>query len=511
MTLKRYSAILILLLGCAATARAETWHVDSQKGDDARSGLTAATAWRTLARIQQAPLQPGDSVLLASGSVWREPLLITKSGTDAAPIIVTREGKGARPRIDVGDVAENAVEIRNADNIIISGLELTNKGVPVAPRRGVFVNQVDFGVARNIVLRDLYIHDVNGSNERKDHGGIVFSALGAKVPTRYEGITVERNILWRVDRSGIVGISDQVNVARWFPSRFVVIRDNVLEDIGGDGIVPRGADGALVEHNIVRHAASRAPGHNVAIWQWSTDNSLIQLNEAAFTHGLYDGQGFDSDFNSRNTTFLYNFSHDNAGGFLLICTPVLRDPAENIGNIGTLARYNVSYRDHERIFQIAGASDAVIERNVIHAAPDEDVQMVVATWWDGWSQGILFRDNWLGTSGTTRFGYETGRSGGRYIASPGFPAPLGIGFSGNTYAGGHTNIPPDESAKLRQEHVSPPEKWDVPVFDMTKPDDLPDFLDKHRDWMMDMLKRELGRSPVLEQPRLMGPDELRRK
>ncbi len=153
----------------------------------------------------------------------------------------------------------------------------------------------------------------------------------------------------------------------------------------------------------------------------------------------------------------------------------------------------------------------MIERNVIHAGPDEDVQMVVATWWNGWSQGIMFRDNWLGTSGTTRFGYETGRSGGRYIASPGFPPPLGIAFSGNVYAGGHANIPPDENGKLREENVSRPEKWDVPVFDPARPDDLPDFLDKHRDWMLDMLKRELSHSPVLEQPRITAPEEWRRR
>ncbi len=114
-----------------------------------------------------------------------------------------------------------------------AGSRSPTRARPSAPRRGVFVNEVDFGVARNIALRDLYIHDVNGSLERKDHGGIVFAAIGPKVPTRYEGITIERNIVWRVDRSGIVGISDQVSVARWFPSRFVVIRDNVLEDIGG--------------------------------------------------------------------------------------------------------------------------------------------------------------------------------------------------------------------------------------------------------------------------------------
>ncbi|MBT2189346.1 right-handed parallel beta-helix repeat-containing protein [Sphingobium sp. H33] len=445
-----------------------------------------------------------------AGSAWREPLLLTHSGTAEAPITITRGGEGPRPRIEVGGVAENAVEIRNADNIAVSGLELTNTGPGTGLRRGVFINAIDFGVATNIALRDLYIHDIKGTNERKDNGGIVFSALGPAVPTRFEGITIERNLLWKVDRSGIAGISDQVSVARWFPSRFVVIRDNVLEDIGGDGIVARGADGTLIEHNIVRHAASRAPGYNVAIWQWSTDNTLIQLNEAAFTHGIYDGMGFDSDFNSRNTTLLSNFSHDNEGGFLLICTPVVRDPVENIGNSGTLVRQNVSYNDRERIIQLGGASDALIEKNVIHAGPGE-VQMVVATWWDGWSERITLRDNLLGTRGTAHYGYETGRSGGHYVASPGFPPPLSVAFDGNVYAGEHLDRPADATGREKSAREPRPEQWAVPVLDPARPDDLPGFLARHRAWMLAMLRRELGERPALEQPRLMMPVDYRRR
>ena len=507
----RRSAFL-LALSAATGAHAETWHVDSVRGDDRRTGLSPGQAWRSLARLQQAPLKPGDMVLLVAGSVWREPLLITRSGAEGAPITVARLGDGPRPRIEAGGVAENAVEIRNADNVTISGLEITNNGPGTPIRRGVFVNEADFGVARNIVLRDLYIHDVNGTNERKDNGGIVFSATAALtgVPTRFEGITIERNLIWRVDRSGIAGISDQVNIARWFPSRYVVIRDNVLEDIGGDGIVPRGTDGALVEHNIVRHAAARAPGYNVGIWQWSTDNTLIQLNEASFTHGLLDGQGFDSDFNSRGTTLLYNYSHDNEGGFLLICTPVGANPAENIGNIGTVVRYNVSYNDHERIFQLGGGTDALIADNVIHAGA-EDVQMVVATWWDGWSSGVRIRNNWLGTAGTARYGYETGRSNGRYIDGPGFPPPLDVTFNGNIYAGKHVARPDDPAAEEMREGAQLASAWDVPVLDPSRPDDLPDFLDDHRNWMMRMLRRELGEWPSLQVPKLTAPADYRRK
>lgn len=504
-------AVILLALLSATAAPAATWHVDSERGDDDASGLAPGEAWRSLGSLLRADLAPGDTVLLMAGSVWRETLLLTHSGAPGAPITVARGGEGPRPRIEIGGASENAVEIRNADNIVLSGLELTNSGPgPAVMRRGVFVNAVDHGVASNIVLRDLYIRDISGTNARKDNGGIVFSALGPTVPTRFEGITIERNVIWRVDRSGIAGISDQVNVARWFPSRFVVIRDNVLEDIGGDGIVPRGTDGALVEHNIVRHAAARAPGHNVAIWQWSTDNTLIQLNEAAFTNGILDGQGFDSDFNSRNTTFLYNFSHDNEGGFLLICTPVVRDPAENIGNTGTLARHNVSYNDHERIFQIAGASDALIEGNVVHAGR-EDLQMVAATWWSGWSERVTFRGNRLGTQGRATYGHETGRSGGRYILGPGFPPPLTLSFSGNVYAGTHVDRPADETGETREARELDPDDWDVPVLDMSRPDDLPAFLDRHRRWMLRMLRRELGHQPRLAAPTLTAPADYRRK
>ncbi len=146
------------------------------------------------------------------------------------------------------------MEIRNADNIVLSGIEITNKGEGATLRRGVFVNEVDFGVASNVVLRDLYIHDVTGTNARKDNGGIVFFALGPNAPTRFEGVTIERNIVWRVDRSGIAGISDQVTVARWFPSRFVVIRDNVLEDIGLDA------------HRLLKALGFTASGHLRLKW-----------------------------------------------------------------------------------------------------------------------------------------------------------------------------------------------------------------------------------------------------
>lgn len=504
--------IWALLLAASSTgvANAETYYVNSATGDDRFDGLSDVRAWRSLARVRDFPLKPGDQVLLVAGSTWKEPLTLTRSGRSGAPITVSATGVGPRPRIDVGGVSPHGVAVLNAEYVSVGGIEVTNTAATPAQRFGVLVSAEDRGVTRGIRISDMYIHDVRGTNDRKDNGGIVFRAIGQRLATRFQDLAIERNIIWKVDRSGIAGISDRVTFLNWFPSEGVVIRDNYVDDIGGDGIVPRGTDGALIEHNIVRYAGSRAPGYNAGIWQWSTDNSLIQLNEAAYTKTRYDGQGFDSDFNSRRTTILYNYSHDNAGGFLLICSPK-RNEEDNLGNRGTVARYNVSRNDGTRIFQLSGnVSDAVIEKNVVHVGAKMDVQMIVATQWNGWARDVRFNDNRFKVAGTARYGSENGRNGPDYLIKAGFAPAEFIRFKGNSYLGRHLDLPDDAAGQTVPDYAEPMADWQVPIFDPAKAEGYTDFLARHRSWMLAMLQRELGTQVDLKQPRRSSFFEARR-
>ncbi|WP_336952297.1 MULTISPECIES: right-handed parallel beta-helix repeat-containing protein [Sphingobium] len=513
MPKSRWAILLPALLswpGILAAAHAETYYVDSRLGDDSASGTTADRPWQSLARVNGWSLQPGDQILLAAGSVWKEPLTITRSGKAGSPITIAATGTGPRPRIDAGGVSEYAVGVINAEYVTVGGLEVTNNAPSPAPRIGIAVRAENRGVTRGIRISDNYVHDVRGTNDRKDNGGILFSATGRTVATRFHDLAIERNIVWRVDRSGIAGISDRVSFLDWFPSEKVVIRDNYLEDIGGDGIVPRGTDGALIEHNIVRYAGSRAPGYNAGIWQWSTDNSLIQLNEAAYTRTRYDGQGFDSDFNSRRTTFLYNYSHDNAGGFLLICSP-RRNDKDNLGNRGTVARFNVSRNDGTRIFQLSGnVSDALIERNVIHVGKAMDVQMVVATEWQGWARDVRFQHNIFKVAGTARYGSENGRSGPDYLIKAGFSPVEAIRFKRNSYFGSHIDLPEDGLGQSVVPYQEVASDWQVPTFDPAQPDGFTEYLARHRAWMLAMLTRELGETVTPKQPRRSSIFQARR-
>ncbi len=489
------AVLLAAALAAPGAASARVVHVDAATGDDGRDGRSAATAWRTLARLSRAPIAPGTHILLHAGSVWREPLRVGWSGTSRAPIVIRATGRGAMPRIDAGGVAADAVAIVNVHDVRLSGLEVTNRGDGTVQRRGVLIAADDAGTLAGIRVEGMYVHDVGGSNAHKENGGIVFRTTGRHRPSRFVDLRIARNVVWRVDRSGIVATSDQIAPARWFPSLGVVIRDNYVEDTGGDAITPWATAGALVEHNIVRRAAQRAGDYNAGIWPWSTDDTLIQLNDVAATHGTRDGQGFDSDYNSRGTILRYNYSHDNDGGFLLVCTPVRRDAGWNIGNSGTVVLRNVSHHDHARGIQLAGADDTRVEGNALYGPPGEDVQMVSTTDWDGWSRRASFRANLFAAAGTARYGHQTARDGdtGRYRIAAGWGPARDIRFVGNRFAGRQVDRPDDPVPEARAPRPLGSAGWEPPAFDPARPAGFGRFLARHRAWMIALMTRQFGR------------------
>ncbi|HWR51304.1 MAG TPA: right-handed parallel beta-helix repeat-containing protein [Bryobacteraceae bacterium] len=478
---------LALLAFAAIAANGATYHVDSASGKDVNSGLSPRAAWQSLQKINSSRFQPGDRILFKRGGVWNGGLSPASSGATGAPIVIDAYGAGAYPRIDAGGMAEDALRLYNVEWIEVRNLELTNRGDQPARRRGVHIFLDNFGTAHHVVVSGLYIHDVNGANKIKDNGGIIFRTNGNKTPSRFDGLLIERNIIWRVDRSAIAAQSYHWQRDRWHPSLNVVIRDNFASDIGGDGIVPWATDGALIEHNTVRDANRRAETYNAGIWPWSTDNSVFRWNDAGFVRTTLDGQGFDSDFNSRNTLFEYNYSHDNEGGFMLICTPGKRNAAQNIGNIGTVVRHNISRNDRARIFHVSAAEKTLVHDNVIYVGPDLEVQMLLLSDWSGWPDGAVFRNNTFYSAGTSRYGHESARSkDGTYTIAPGFGPARGVAFEGNRFYGRHIDPPADPKGIVDPAVPTPKADWNAPEFDPSSPANFDAYLKRHRQWMQNL-------------------------
>lgn len=423
--------------GVAFAKEGTSYYVDSTIGADQNSGTTPATAWRTLAKVNATSFHPGDHILFKSGSIFTGQLWPKGSGTEHAPIIIDQYGDGPKPVINAAGESADAVLLKNQEYWEINDLAITNVGSHAGSRRGVNLIADNSSDLHHIYLRKLDIHDVNGSDDDKANGGINYHCIGDSRPSRFVDLRIEDNHISHVDRSGIFGWSSHWQRSKWYPSLNVVIRDNVLDDIGGDGIVPVATEGALIEHNVVSHANQRSAGYNVGIWPWSADNTVVQFNEVYGTKGQRDGEGFDSDWNSRNTIIQYNYSHDNDGGFLLICNDGSQSATVSVGNSGTIVRYNVSQNDHNRGFNISGpVSNTTIYNNTIYVGKREKVELVVWSDWHGWADATAFYNNIFYVDGQARFSYAISRGAdGAYVTNLGVGASLESTFDYNLYFG----------------------------------------------------------------------------
>lgn len=428
-----YHFLLLALTAVTSTANARNYYVDASSGCDSNPGLTPASAWKSLARASRASLQPGDSLLLARGGWWEDRLDITASGAPDSPIVITAYGCGEKPRIAAPDSAMWAVRILNSDYLTLSSIDISNYGSTRLPgRTGVKVENRAHGTSRGITLTDLDIHDVNGSLIKEAGGGsgifVECSPGREKKPSNFDGLTISDCTVRRCERNAMIW-SAPWSRKEWYPSRNVIVTRNLIEEVPGDGIVPIGCDGAVIEYNVMRRSPSRMPVAEAAagIWPWSCDNTVIRFNEVSDHHAMWDGQGFDSDYNCRNTHIEYNYSHDNIGGFLLVCNagPGEFDQSLSAGNDGSVIRYNISVADGDRtglnragqffspsIHMSGPVTNTLIEKNIIVATDksDDNVmrRILVSDSWGGYADGTLFRNNLFHAAEPS--GFELGKS-----------------------------------------------------------------------------------------------------
>lgn len=412
-------------IGCSANDENEyektqneptTYYIDANTGNDNNSGTTPEYPFASLKNVNSVSLLPGTKVLLKSGTKYQGPVEFIGSGTGADPIIISSYGGEKKPLIEGLGIEKYAVKIYNSNYLELKNIEITNTGnEKESRRRGVIIEAKDCRISKHIVLDNLFIHDVNGSLVKKKGGGsaILWQNHGTFYKTKFDSLLIQNCHIKDCTRNAI-NSRGYTNRENWYPSTNVIIRNNVIEGVPGDGIVPIGTDGTLIEYNVMRDCPDILPFGDAAagIWPWSSDNTLIQFNEVSGHKAKWDGQGFDSDWNCLNTTIQYNYSHDNYGGFLLVCnngakynTPV------NIGTKNTIVRYNISVNDGIRPYETARRGwfspimhiSGPVENTVIHnnifiipekQKPETDRTVVQMDNWGGpWPDKTIFYKN----------------------------------------------------------------------------------------------------------------------
>lgn len=378
------SRCIVAVFEPAGLGIAKDCYIDSAGGNDSNPG-TQAAPWKSFAPLKNPGLvlAPGSHIYLKRGSVFTgQQFTFNGMGTKEKPITVDAYGDGELPRLAGGgavgeagsDSEGDVVYLYNQEYITIRNLEITNLSPEYNSEftlnasnnkklalRAIHVVAKDFGTVSGIRIQDCYIHDINGNIDVKWNGGIFLNANadveGGKpvgVPTKYDDVLIEGCTFINVDRSAVKLVGSGwcgqwegtgKDNPTWYPSTNVVVRNNYLEKIGGDGITVRDTQGALVEHNLAKDCRYQNTGYNVAIWPFQASGTVIQYNEAYNTHSITDGQGLDCDHASSYSLMQYNYSHNNEGGFMLIMG--------GYPHTAVTVRYNISQNDYDKAFEFA--------------------------------------------------------------------------------------------------------------------------------------------------------------
>ncbi|UKS26902.1 hypothetical protein LOZ80_36485 [Paenibacillus sp. HWE-109] len=299
---KSYLALIFCMLFVAilggnfqmAHAAGNSYYVDAVNGSDSNDGLSNATAWQSLSKVNSKVFMPGDRILLKAGGVWTGQLYPKGSGTAGNPITIDQYGTGSKPLIQGGGLIGGAVYLNNQEYMVIQNLEVTNKSdTMVDGIAGILVEATDFGTLNSIKILNNYVHEVRGGHDGQNKylGGIAVRAMGTLVSTRFNDVLIEGNRVEDVSRSGIVTHSlwrirpgASTGSGAYSAWTNVVVRNNSVKLTFGDGILVTTAVNALIEYNVNSYANSNNLGlFNAGIWAWNADGTIIQYNEAFAT------------------------------------------------------------------------------------------------------------------------------------------------------------------------------------------------------------------------------------
>lgn len=395
-----------------ARVKNTVFYVDSVNGNDNNSGISEKAPWKTLEKINAATFIPGDRILLKSGSCFTGQLFPKGSGSAGNPIVIDIYSSGPKPVIN-GNGGDSAFYLYNQQYWEIRNIEIVNNGDKPGSRKGIHIVGKNCGTLEHFRLINLVIHDVKGNNEfsaeGKATGGIMFDIPEYdSVKTKFNDVLIEGCTVYNSDRTGIYAFSGWWRASDSFRSGGLVIRNNDIYDIGGDGIIVIGFDKSTIEYNVLHDCNSRSGSYAVGMFPFGCDDTVMQYNEVYNTRTQQDGQAFDVDFNTSRTVVQYNYSHDNEGGFLLICRPGSEKDAYNRDAV---IRYNISQNDGRAVLNLGGPVENVnIYNNTIFVSPDTLSNMISITDWDGGTANNVHLSNniFCDAGSSCQYFYENG-------------------------------------------------------------------------------------------------------
>ena len=292
--------------------QANEYYVDCSIGKITGDGHSPANAWHSLEAVNAHTFSGGDTIYFRRGSECHGLLWPKGSGSASATIRLSAYGKGPRPKIIAGNGDEQAFKLFDQEYWDVDSIDFSGGTV-----FGVLVSG-QVGILHHIHLKNLLVHDVHGGEVKHKESGLVVISPGT-VQQHFDDVLVEGIAAYGTDQwAGIlIGGGNFGEVAEKDWSTHIVVRNSVVHDVYGDGIVLFRVKDGLID-NSAAWGTGMQPTQSIgtpnAIWTWMCTDCVVSRNEAFLTDSPgVDGGAFDIDWGNTRNSVLNNYAHDTQG------------------------------------------------------------------------------------------------------------------------------------------------------------------------------------------------------
>ena len=342
-----------------ATGDRTTYYVDSINGDDANSGKSVSSAWKTLEKASSEAYSEGDKILLKAGSIFDGTFTAQGSGNAENPITFGAYGDIealGKPVVRSNEDVK-LFEIHNVSGWLVENIEFT------APNgKGIYITADGSGMTTEITVRDCVFHDIYYKRCETYSGGhcpIMLSSSGATA--RLRNITLKDcniyDCAYGVNMGGLT--------REWTPDLFVSPEESYntgytldglsLNNILYDGIIITSVYGMVIRNCALINTSLNDDYPTAPMWSHHASNYVIENCEIAGATNLKDGMAIDFDGWTTDSTYQYIYSHDNVRFITNCCYDSYTK------NRNCTVRYCLSVNDNKKINILAQLCTAGIE------------------------------------------------------------------------------------------------------------------------------------------------------
>ena len=323
-----------------------TYYLDAVSGSDWNNGLSTATAWQTMDRLNSKAFGAGDKILFKRGQTFTGGFTLNGSGTATEPLIIAAYGPGNKPVLSGGTNNEAVIFFEGSRGFEIRNLMIRNNHPTgsLDDRFGIVLEpSVNAGDLQHIHFVNIDFVDIAGSGSDHESRGIIANTDGtdnADILSRWNDLLIEHCHFENIDgrgaqvRDNCNNITDQlIRGYDYYPSVGVVFQYNTGKDCYRNLFQINGTSNAVIQYNT--HDGTQ---EGSAFWPFSCEGTLVQFNifKNIYKAGA-DASVCHFDFNCVDSLMQYNVGI-NVNGSLI---QVLNNSNGSNFQINAVARYNL--------------------------------------------------------------------------------------------------------------------------------------------------------------------------